>query len=155
MTSAFNRIEFAVYDLTIFPNDRKQHITAEQNLIRDGQNLMSFSDSSPQKTQKTTILVKILGPWRKMIFQISIKRKKWPVSVQQNLDHMRQNGCQKRIPRVRKHRKQYQLSRGHSKIFFLQTNIGWIFFQMSLLIETDKLAVNIVSDRLRKMLRPL
>ena len=49
----------------------------------------------------------------------SIKSKKWPYSVQQNLDHMRQNGCQKRIPRVRKHRKQYKVSIGHFDFFFL------------------------------------
>ena len=37
---------------------------------------------------KKTYYYTYLGPGRKIIFQISIKRKKWAVSVQQNLDHI-------------------------------------------------------------------
>ena len=35
--------------------------------------------------------------FRKVIFQISVAMKKWPLSVQENLDHMTENGCRKQV----------------------------------------------------------
>ena len=43
--------------------------------------------------------------FRKIIFRFSITKGKWPLPVQENPDHMGENGCQKRIIHPKKHRK--------------------------------------------------
>ena len=35
--------------------------------------------------------------FRKIVFRFSITKGKWPLPVQEDLHHMRKNGCQKRI----------------------------------------------------------
>ena len=76
---------------------------------------MPESDSAPKKTQKMIKIKTMANFFRKIIFRFSITKGKWPLPVQENLDHMGKNGCQKRILHPKKHRKQSFLSMRYVK----------------------------------------
>ena len=112
--------------------------STDANLIKGADGLLRANDLQPLEADETITVrtgalegsnvnavaemiktMNMANCFRKIIFWFSITKGKWPLPVQENLDHMGKNGCQKRILHPKKHRKQSFLAKAHFNIFFL------------------------------------